>query len=33
MYDIDIKAALYFIAICVVALEIHGKMDCFIDSK
>ena len=30
---IDIKAALYFIVICVVVLEILGKMACFIDSK
>ena len=33
MYYIDIKDALYFIVICVVALEILGKMACFIDSK
>ena len=33
MYDIDIKEALYFIVICVVVLEILGKMACFIDSK
>ena len=33
MYDIDIKDELYFIEICVVVLEILGKMACFIDSK
>ena len=33
MYDIDIKDVLYFIVICVVVLEILGKMACFIDSK
>ena len=33
MYDIDIKDGLYFIVICVVVLEILGKMACFIDSK
>ena len=33
MYDTDIKDALYFIKICVVVLEIFGKMTCFIDSK
>ena len=33
MYDIDIKDALYIIEICVVGLEILGKMACFIDSK
>ena len=34
MYDIDIKDALYFIrVICVVVLEILGKMACFIESK
>ena len=33
MYDIDIKNALYFIVICVVVLEILGKMACFIDSN
>ena len=33
IYDIDIKDVLYFIVICVVVLEILGKMTCFIDSK
>ena len=33
VYDIDIKDALYFIVICVVVLEILGKMTCFMDSK
>ena len=33
MYYIDIKDALYFIVICVVVLEILGKMACFMDSK
>ena len=33
MYDIDIKDALYFKVICVVVLEILGKMAYFIDSK
>ena len=33
MYDMDIKDALYFIEICVVVLEILGKMTCFIDNK
>ena len=33
MYDIDIKYALYFIVVCVVVLEIIGKMTCLIDSK
>ena len=33
MYYIDIKDALFFIVICVVVLEILGKMACFIDSK
>ena len=33
MYYIDIKDALYFKVICVVVLEILGKMACFIDSK
>ena len=33
MYDIDFKDALYFIVMCVVVLEILGKMVCFIDSK
>ena len=33
MYDIHVKDALYFIVICVVVLEILGKMACFIDSK
>ena len=33
MYDIDIKDALYFIVICVVVLEILGKMTGFIPSK
>ena len=33
MYHADIKDALYFMAICVVVLEILGKMACFIDSK
>ena len=29
----QIKDALYFIVICVVVLEIIGKMACFKDSK
>ena len=33
MYYIDIKVALYFIVICVVVLEIFGKMACFRDSS
>ena len=33
MYYIDIKDALNFMVICVIVLEILGKMACFIDSK
>ena len=33
MYYIGIRDALYFMVICVVGLEILGKMACFIDSK
>ena len=33
MYDIETKDGLYFVVICVVVLEILGKMACFIDSK
>ena len=33
MYAIDIKDALYFIVICVVVLEILGKMACFVDLR
>ena len=33
MYYIDIKDALYSIVMCMVVLEILGKLACFIDSK
>ena len=33
MYYMDIKDTLYFILICVVVLEILGKMACYLDSK
>ena len=32
MYYIDIKDALYFIVICMVVLEILGKMACLINA-
>ena len=33
MYYIDVRDALYFTVICVVGLEILGKMACSIDCK